>query len=124
MLKYKQTTITINGAKTKGYSVEGLNVNVFRGLQVTVVKDSDRWTAHETTTGLSITPPSWAGGYSNKTRNGILQIVSNFLSNVSEPGWTRIQEQLDYTLEANDTALSLCTVQPASTERYPKASRY
>ena len=100
MLKYKRTTITINGVKTKGYSVEGLNVNVFRGLQVTVVKDSNRWTAHETTTGLSITPPSWAGGYSNKTREGLLQIVSHFLSNAPESGWTRMQAQLDYTLKA------------------------
>ena len=99
MFTFKQPPITINGAKTKGYSVEGLNPNVFRGLQVTVVKDSNRWTAHETTTGLSITPPSWAGGYSNKTRNGILQIVSNFLSDFPKSGWTRIQERLDYTLE-------------------------
>ena len=48
---------------------------------------------------LSITPPSWAGGYSNKTREGLLQIVANFLSNAPESGWTRIQEQLDYDLK-------------------------
>ena len=56
MLKFKRTTITINGVKTKGYTVKGLNVTVFRGLQVVVVKDSNRWHAYEATTGLSITP--------------------------------------------------------------------
>ena len=98
MLKYKRTTITINGAETKGYTVKGLDENVFRGLQVVVIKNSDRWHAYEATTGLSITPTSWAGGYSNKTRDGILQIVSNFLSNAPESGWARIQERLDYDL--------------------------
>ena len=102
MLKYKQTTVIINSVKTKGYTVKGLDVSIFRGLQVTVVKDSNRWTAHETTTGLSITPSSWAGGYSNKTRDGILQIVSNFLSNAPESGWARIQEKLDYDLEISE----------------------
>ena len=65
MLKFKRTTITINGVKTKGYTVKGLDENVFRGLQVVVVKDSNRWEAYEATTGLSITPTSWAGGYSS-----------------------------------------------------------
>ena len=113
MLKYKQTTITINGVKTKGYTVEGLSVDVFRGLQVTVVKDSNRWTAHEATTGLSITPSSWAGGYSNKTRDGILQIVSNFLSNAPESGWARIQEKLDYDLEISERG-SMYRIHPSS----------
>ena len=99
MLKFKRTTITINGVKTKGYTVKGLNVTVFRGLQVVVVKDSNGWHAYEATTGLSITPNSWAGEYSNKSREGILQIVSNFLSNAPESGWARIQERLDYDLE-------------------------
>ena len=98
MLKFKRTTITINGVKTKGYTVKGLDENVFKGLQVVVVKNSDRWHACEATTGLSITPNSWAGGYSNKSREGILQIVSNFLSNAPESGWARIQERLDYDL--------------------------
>ena len=102
MLKYKRTAITINGVKTKGYTVEGLDENVFRGLQVVVIKNSDRWHACEATTGLSITPNSWAGGYSNKSREGILQIVSNFLSNAPESGWARIQERLDYGLEISE----------------------
>ena len=102
MLKFKRTTITINGVKTKGYTVKGLDENVFRGLQVVVIKNSDRWHACEATTGLSITPNSWAGGYSNKTRDGILQIVSNFLSNAAESGWVRIQERLDYDLEISE----------------------
>ena len=100
MLKFKRTTITINGEETKGYTVEGLNRR-FRGLQVAVVKNSNRWHAYEATTGLSITPPSWAGGLSNKTREGILQIVSHFLSNAPESGWVRMQEQLNYDLEIN-----------------------
>lgn len=97
-MKYKRTTLTINGVEITGYTVEGLDTR-FRGLQVAVVKDSDRWHAYEATTGLSITPPSWPGGYSNKTRDGILQIVANFLSNTPESGWERVQAQLDYQLK-------------------------
>ena len=97
-MKYKRTTLTINGVKTEGYRVEGLDKR-FRGLHVAVVKSSDRWHAYEATTGLSITPPSWAGGYSNKTRDGIIQIVANFLSNAPESGWERVQAQLDYQLK-------------------------
>ena len=84
--------------KTRGYSVEGLDTRIFRGLKVVLVKGWG-WKAYEATTGISITPSSWAGGYSNKTREGILQILSNFLSNAPESGWTRIQEKLDYDLE-------------------------
>ncbi len=99
MLTFKRTTLTINDEETQGYSVEGLDNRIFRGLQVVLVKHSQRWNAYEATTGLSITPPSWAGGYSNKTRKGILQIVSHFLSNAPQSGWTRMQEQLDYKLQ-------------------------
>ena len=68
MLKFKRTTITINGdEELKGYTVEGLDNSIFKGLQVVLVKDWD-WKAYEATTGISITPSSWAGGYSNKTR--------------------------------------------------------
>ena len=98
MLKFKRTTITINGEETRGYTVKGLDKR-FRGLQVAVVNNSGRWHAYEATTGLSITPSSWNGGLSNKTREGILQIVSHFLSNAPESGWTRMQDQLDYDLE-------------------------
>lgn len=98
MLTFKRMTFTINGVETKGYTVEGLDKR-FRGLQMAVVNNSGRWHAYEATTGLSITPPSWAGSYSNKTREGILQIVANFLSNAPDSGWTRMQEQLDYDLE-------------------------
>ena len=98
MLKFKRTTITINGdEELKGYSVEGLDTRIFRGLKVVLVKDWD-WKAYEATTGISITPPSWAGGLSNKTREGILQILSNFLSNSPEAVWEVIQKRLDYDL--------------------------
>ena len=97
-MKYKRTPLTINGVKTNGYRVEGLDTR-FRGLHVVVVKDFDRWHAYEATTGFSITPPSWAGGYSNKTRDGIIQIVANFLSNAPESSWEQVQAQLDYQLE-------------------------
>lgn len=105
MLKFKRTTITINGEENRGYSVEGLDTHIFRGLKVVLVKGWG-WKAYEATTGISITPPSWAGGLSNKTREGILQILSNFLSNAPESGWTRIQEKLDYDLRI-DTEITI-----------------
>ena len=97
-MKFKRTTITINGEETKGYNVEGLDKS-FRDLQVAVIKNSNRWHAYEAITGLSITPSNWKGGFSNKTREGILQIAANFLSNAPESGWVRMQEQLNYDLE-------------------------
>ena len=98
MLRFKRTTITINGEENRGYSVEGLDTRIFRGLQVILVKGWG-WKAYEATTGISITPSSWAGSYSNKTREGILQILSNFLSNSPEAVWEVIQKRLDYDLE-------------------------
>ncbi|RKU10823.1 hypothetical protein C6503_19245 [Candidatus Poribacteria bacterium] len=97
-MKFKRTTITLNDKETQGYSVEGLDNSVFRGLRVVLVKEGQRWSAYEATTGHSITPSSWPGSYSNKTREGILRIVSKHLSNIPESGWTRVQEQLDYQL--------------------------
>ena len=98
MLKFKRTTITIGDKELKGYSVEGLDNRIFRGLQVVLVKNWG-WKAHEATTGISITPPSWPGCYSNKTREGTLQIVANSLSNAPKVVWEVIQERLDYDLE-------------------------
>ena len=98
MLKFKRTTITINGEATTGYSVEGLS-RCFRGLQVAVVKDGDRWYAHEATTGMDLTPRSWAGGLSNKTRAGIIQIVAIHLQNTPMAMWKKAQEQVNYDLE-------------------------
>ena len=100
MLKFKRTTLTINGEATKGYSVDGLS-KCFRGLQVAVVKDGDRWHAHEATTGMDLTPRSWAGGLSNKTRAGIIQIVAIHLQNAPIAMWETAQAQLDYNLEMN-----------------------
>lgn len=100
MLTFKRTTLTINGEATTGYSVEGLS-KCFRGLQVAVVKDGDRWYAHEATTGISLTPSSWAGGLSNKTRAGIIQIVAIHLRNAPLAMWKQAQAQLDYDLEMN-----------------------
>ena len=98
MLKFKRTTLTLNGETTTGYRVEGLS-KCFRGLQVAVVKDGDRWYAHEATTGIDLTPRSWAGGLSNKTRVGIIQIVAIHLQNTPMTMWNRAQAQLDYDLE-------------------------
>ena len=99
MLTFKRSEIKTNGTKTTGYTVDGLDDKVFRGLQVAVVKKSHGWHAYEATTGLTLTPPSWAGSFSNKTRDGILQIVSNYLSRLPDVTWQRIQSQLDYTLK-------------------------
>ena len=101
MLNFKRGEIQINGVATQGYRVEGLDASIFRGLQVAVVNHSGRWHAYEATTGGSITPNSWAGGLSNKTREGLLQIVSHFLSNAPDSGWDRMQAQLNYDLEMN-----------------------
>ena len=100
MLTFKRTTLTINGEATTGYSVEGLS-KCFRGLQVAVVKDGDHWYAHEATTGMDLTPRSWAGGLSNKTRAGIIQIVAIHLQNAPVAMWEKAQAQLDYDLEMN-----------------------
>ena len=60
MLKFKRTTITINGdEELKGYSVEGLDTRIFRGLKVVLVKGWG-WKAYEATTALSLMPRSWA----------------------------------------------------------------
>lgn len=101
MLKFKRTTITLKGVATKAYSVKGLDGNVFRGLRVAVVKNSDRWYAYEATTGTPLTPPSWAGGLSNKTRAGIIQIVTIHLQNAPVAMWGSVQEKLNYALEMN-----------------------
>lgn len=98
MPKFKRTTITINGDEVlKGYRVEGLDNSIFRGLQVVLVKDWD-WIAYEATTALRLMPKSWEGGLSNKTREGALQIVANFLLNTHEAVWEIIQDRLDYDL--------------------------
>ena len=104
MLKFRQTRIKINGdAVRKGYSVVGLDTRIFRGLQVVVVRcrfGRREWYAYEATTGRSLMPRSWAGSYSNKTREGIIQIVSNHLKNAPQALWDAIQEKVDYNLEA------------------------
>ena len=99
MLTFKRTTLTINGEETKGYKVEGLDNSIFRGLQVAVVKNGDRWHAHEATIGADLTPPSWAGGLSNKTRAGIIQIVAIRLKDAPVAMWDQVQAQLDYDLD-------------------------
>ena len=97
MLTFKRTTLTINGKATQAYTVDGLD-KCFRGLQVAVVKNGDRWHAHEATIGTDLTP-SWAGGLSNKTRAGIIQIVAIRLKDASVAMWDQVQAQLDYDLD-------------------------
>ena len=97
-LKYHRTTIEIDGVEIKGYTVDGLDQSIFRGLQVTVIKDGIVWGAYETTTSLPLTPPSWAGSLNNKTRECILQIVSNMLSNLPSWTWDAIQAKVGYDL--------------------------
>ena len=104
MLKFRRTTIKINGTERRtGYRVIGLDARIFRGLRVVVVRCTfgrRAWYAYEATTGRSIMPRSWAGGYSNTTREGIIQIVANALSNAPESLWARIQREIDYDLGA------------------------
>lgn len=104
MVKFKRTTIKVNGDTVrKGYSVIGLDARIFRGLRVVVVRckfGRSAWYAYEATTGRSIMPRSWAGSYSNKTREGIIQIVSNHLKNAPQALWDAIEEKVDYNLEA------------------------
>ena len=97
MLRFKRTTIKVDNKETKGYAVEDLDTHIFRGLKVVLVKDWG-WKAYEATTALSLMPRSWPGCYSNKTREGVLQIVANFLSNSPEAVWEVIQKRLDYDL--------------------------
>ena len=100
MLRFKRTTIKVDNKETKGYAVEDLDTHIFRGLKVVLVKGWG-WKAYEATTALSLMPRSWPGCYSNKTREGVLQIVANFLSNSPEAVWEVIQKRLDYDLEMN-----------------------
>ena len=95
---FRKTTVSINGADVKGYAVDGLDPRVYRGLRVVLVKRHG-WSAYEATTGLSMMPSSWAGGFSNQTRQGALQILTHFLSTAPQSGWQAIQERLDYELD-------------------------
>ena len=95
---FRKTTITIKGKETQGYTVEGLDPQIYRGLQVVLVKRHG-WSAYEATTGRSMMPSSWSGSFSNKTRQGALQILTHFLSTAPQSGWQAIQECLDYELD-------------------------
>ena len=116
MLKFKRGEIRINGVATQGYRVEGLDNSIFRGLQVAVVKYGERWHAYEATTGGSITPSSWSGGLSNKTRAGVIQIVSHYLSNAPQTMWDRVQAEIDYDLSIPHTELTQ-NIEPDTTEQ-------
>ena len=98
MLNFKRTTLTIDGAAVKGYSVDGLDPRVYRGLQVVLVKRHG-WAAYEATTGLSMMPTSWVGGFSNQTRQGALQILANRLLDLPQETWDHVQKGLDYDLD-------------------------
>ena len=104
MLTFKKTTIAINGAERRtGYRVAGLDPCIFRGLRVVVVRCTfgrRAWYAYEATTGRSIMPRSWAGSYSNTTREGLVQILSNHLRNAPQALWDAGQADVDYNLDA------------------------
>ena len=104
MLTFKKTTIQINGAERRtGYRVIGLDPCIFRGLRVVVVRCTfgrSAWYAYEATTGRSIMPRSWAGSYSNTTREGLVQILSNHLRNAPQALWDAVQADVDYCLGA------------------------
>ena len=96
MPTFRKTTTSYG---LKGYRVRGLDPKVFRGLRVVVARRSSGWFAYEASTGISLTPPSWAGGLSNKTRAGILQILAYCLPNIPESAWEQLQEKLNYKLQ-------------------------
>ena len=97
---FKKTTAIIGGKTVNGYRVTNLTKE-FRGLKIFLKKEFTRWYAYEHTTGKTITPKSWAGGFSNKTRVGILSIVGHFLACQSNERWKSIQKQINYPLKEN-----------------------
>ena len=100
-MEFKKATIQINGKSVKGYRVINPD-KVFRGLKIFLKKDFDRWYAYEATTGSPLTPSSWAGGYSNRTRAGVIQIIANKFANMSEYYWNYAQKKLNYTLKKGE----------------------
>ena len=100
-MKFKKATITIRGKRVKGYRVINPG-KVFRGLKIFVKRDFNSWYAYEATTGSPLTPSSWAGGYSNHTRAGVIQIIANKFANMSEYYWNCAQKKLNYTLKEGE----------------------
>ena len=82
-----------------GYLVEGMGT-VARGLKIVVVKDNSSWTCYEQSTGMRLSPSSWNGGLSNKTRAGALQILAEHLRNSTDEMWTHAAELVNYPLSA------------------------
>ena len=105
-MRFEKTQLSIAGETVNAYKVLDVGNGVFRGLQVAVVKYGNGWSAYEVSTGLSITPKSWDGGYSNKTREGIMQIVSNHFASLPQLMWDRIAERLDYDLTIDDDVVA------------------
>jgi len=100
---FKRAKIIFQGKPTIVYNVKNLD-STFRGLKIILVKKYGGWFAYEKTTQISLTPQSWEGGLSHKTRNGILQIVSLHLQNASESLWEAAQKELSYKLKSPEGA--------------------
>lgn len=100
-MKFKRSSITINKKSVNGYNVINPGRN-FRGLKVFLVNTLGYWYAYEKTTGRPLTPASHAGGLSNKTRAGIMQILDIFLKQLPEVRWESIQNNICYPLEKGE----------------------
>ena len=98
MYTYRKVRIKLNGKYRTVYRVKNLPP-IFRGLQVVVLKNFNRWYAYEATTGARLTPNSWRGAHSNSTRNGVITIVAEYLETYHESRWEKAQETLNYPLQ-------------------------
>ena len=100
-MEFKKSTLTIKGISAHGYNVINPGPN-FRGLKVFLINSTAGWFAYEKTTGSPLTPGSYAGGLSNKTRAGIMQIVDIFLEDLPEARWESIEKKLPYPLKKGE----------------------
>ena len=100
-MEFKKSTLAINGISAHGYNVINPGPN-FRGLKVFLINSTTGWYAYEKTTGAPLIPSSHAGGLSNKTRAGVMQIVDIFLEQLPELRWESIEKKLPYPLKKGE----------------------
>ena len=100
-MKFKKSSIIINKDSVNGYNVINPGPN-FRGLKVFLINSEGHWFAYEKTTGSPLTPGSYAGGLSNRTRAGVMQIVDIFLEQLPEVRWESIEKKLPYPLKKGE----------------------